>query len=271
MNKGEIILYQPDDTISLEVRIEDETVWLTQAQMSKLFQKDRTVITRHINNIFKEGELDMEGNVHFLHFANSDRPIGLYNLDVIISVGYRVKSQIGTRFRRWANSVLKEYILRGYAVNRHIEQLENKVAEHDKQIAFFVRTSLPPVQGIFYDGQIFDAYTFVSDLIRSARRRIVVFDNYVDDTVLTLLDKRIDGVDAQIYTRSITQQLALDQQRHNAQYQPVAIDEFQNAHDRFLCIDDTVYHIGASLKDLGKKWFAFSRMELDADALQARM
>ena len=141
----------------------------------------------------------------------------------------------------------------------------------EEKIDFFVRTALPPVEGIFYDGQIFDAYTFVSDLIRSAKRRIVLFDNYVDDTVLTLLDKRTDGVGAQIYTRSITQQLALDLQRHNAQYQPVAIDEFQIAHDRFLCIDDTVYHIGASLKDLGKKWFAFSRMEIDADALQARM
>ena len=268
MNKGEIILYQPDDTISLEVRIEDETVWLTQAQMSKLFQKDRTVITRHINNIFKEGELDMEGNVHFLHFANSDRPIGLYNLDVIISVGYRVKSQIGTRFRRWANSVLKEYILRGYAVNRRIEQLENKVAEHDKQIAFFVRTSLPPVQGIFFDGQIFDAYVFASELIRSAKSSITLIDNYVDESVLLLLSKRDAGVVAKIITRQITQGLSADLSRHNQQYPSVVVTESPRFHDRFLIIDDAVYHIGASLKDLGKKLFAFSKMEIPAERLE---
>ena len=261
-------MYQPDDTISLEVRIEDETVWLTQAQMSKLFQKDRTVITRHINNIFKEGELDMEGNVHFLHFANSDRPIGLYNLDVIISVGYRVKSQIGTRFRRWANSVLKEYILRGYAVNRRIEQLENKVEEHDKQIAFFVRTSLPPVQGIFYDGQIFDAYVFASELIRSAKGSITLIDNYVDESVLLLLSKRDAGVAAKIITRQITQGLAADLARHNQQYPPVVVTESPRFHDRFLIIDDAVYHIGASLKDLGKKLFAFSKMEIPAEWLE---
>ena len=267
MNKGEIILYQPDDTISLEVRIEGETVWLTQTQMSKLFQKDRTVITRHINNIFKEGELDMEGNVHFLHFANSDRPIGLYNLDVIISVGYRVKSQIGTRFRRWANSVLKEYILRGYAVNRRIEQLENKVEEHDKQIAFFVRTSLPPVQGIFYDGQIFDAYVFASELIRSAKSSITQIDNYVDESVLLLLSKRDAGVAARIITRQVTQGLSADLARHNQQYSPVVVTESPRFHDRFLIIDDAVYHIGASMKDLGKKLFAFSKMEIPVEWL----
>ena len=139
------------------------------------------------------------------------------------------------------------------------------------KIDFFIHTSLPPVEGIFFDGQIFDAHTFISNLVRSAKSRIILFDNYVDDTVLTLLDKRANEVSAQIYTRSITQQLALDLQRHNAQYQPIAINEFQNAHDRFLCIDDTVYHIGASLKDLGKKWFAFSRMEIEAEALLGKM
>ena len=190
---------------------------------------------------------------------------------MILSVGYRVKSSQGILFRQWANTVLKDYLLKGYSINQRFERLEHRMSHAEEKIDFFVRTALPPVEGIFYDGQIFDAYAFVSDLIRSARRRIVLFDNYVDDTVLTLLDKRTDGVAAQIYTRSITQQLALDLQRHNEQYQPIAIDEFQNAHDRFLCIDDTVYHIGASLKDLGKKWFAFSRMEIDADALQAKM
>ena len=268
MQKNEIILYQPDDTISLEVRVEDETVWLTQAQMAKLFQKDRTVITRHINNIFQEGELDEESNVHYLHFANSDRPIGLYNLDVIISVGYRVKSQIGTRFRRWANSVLKKYILQGYAINQRIEQLENKVEEHDKQIAFFVRTALPPLQGIFFDGQIFDAYAFVSELIRSAKSSITLIDNYVDESVLLLLTKRSEGVSARVITRKVSESLKLDIDKFNRQYAPIEVLESPRFHDRFLIIDDAVYHIGASLKDLGKKLFAFSKLEVPAEWLE---
>ena len=158
-------------------------------------------------------------------------------------------------------------MLKGYTINQRFERLEQRVSKTEEKIDFFVRTALPPVEGIFFDGQIFDAYTFVSDLARSAKSRIILFDNYVDDTVLTLLDKRADRVSAQIYTRNITQQLALDLQRHNAQYHPIAIDAFQNAHDRFLCIDDTVYHLVASLKDLGKKWFAISRMEIGAEAL----
>ena len=174
-------------------------------------------------------------------------------------------------FRRWANNVLKDYLLKGYSVNQRFERLEQRVSRTEEKIDFFVRTALPPLQGIFYDGQIFDAYTFVSDLIRNAKSRIILFDNYVDDTVLTLLDKRAEGVSAQVYTRSISRQLSLDLQRHNAQYRPIAIDVFPNAHDRFLCIDDTVYHIGASLKDLGKKRFAFSRMELGTDALRGKM
>ena len=268
MQKNEIILYQPDDTISLEVRVEDETVWLTQAQMAKLFQKDRTVITRHINNIFQEGELDEESNVHYLHFANSDRPIGLYNLDVIISVGYRVKSQIGTRFRRWANSVLKKYILQGYAINQRIEQLENKVEEHDKQIAFFVRTALPPLQGIFFDGQIFDAYAFVSELIRSAKSSITLIDNYVDESVLLLLSKRSEGVSARVITRKVSESLQLDIDKFNRQYAPIEVLESPRFHDRFLFIDDSVYHIGASLKDLGKKLFAFSKLDVPVEWLE---
>ena len=170
-------------------------------------------------------------------------------------------------FRKWANTILKDYLLKGYSINQRFERLEQRVSKTEEKIDFFVRTALPPVEGVFFDGQIFDAYTFVGDLIRSAKKRVVLFDNYVDDTVLVMLDKRADGVSAQIYTHNISSQLALDLQRHNAQYQPIAIDEFQNAHDRFLCIDDTVYHLGASLKDLGKKWFAFSRMEIETDAL----
>ena len=274
MQENEIVLYQPNDTIHLEVRMVNESVWLTQSQIALLFGVKQPAISKHLNNIFKSGELD-ENSVHsILEYTAADGKLyktRFYNLDAILSVGYRVNSINATMFRKWANSVLKEHLLKGYSISQRFERLEQRMNHAEEKIDFFVRTALPPAEGIFYDGQIFDAYTFVSDLIRSAKRRIVLFDNYVDDTVLTLLDKRTDGVGAQIYTRSITQQLALDIQRHNAQYQPVAIDEFQNAHDRFLCIDDTVYHIGASLKDLGKKWFAFSRMEIDADALQARM
>ena len=276
MQDNEIVLYQPNDAIHLEVRLKEDTVWLNRNQMAILFGRDVKTIGKHIKNALRE---ELKGVATVANFAivqneggrSVVRVVEFYNLDMVLSVGYRVKSSQGILFRQWANTVLKDYLLKGYSINQRFERLEHRMSHAEEKIDFFVRTALPPVEGIFYDGQIFDAYTFVSDLVRSAKSRIVLFDNYVDDTVLTLLDKRADGVSAQIYTRSITQQLALDLQRHNAQYQPVAIDEFQNAHDRFLCIDDTVYHIGASLKDLGKKWFAFSKMEINADALQARM
>ena len=279
MEKGEIILYQPDNSIELEVRIEAETVWLTQAQMAELFQKDRTVVTRHINNVFAEGELDQESNVHFLHIPFSDRPVKLYSLDVIISVGYRVKSQRGTQFRRWANQVLKEYLLKGYAFNQQLlhleERFDNRLIKHERQIDelsekvdFFVRTSLPPVEGVFYDGQIFDAYVFASNLIKSAKSSIVLIDNYVDESVLTTLSKRENNVSAKIVTKSISDQFQLDLNRHNSQYPQIEVEERTDIHDRFLIIDDTVYHIGASLKDLGKKLFAFSKLGISPEVIQ---
>ena len=274
MQENEIVLYQPNEAVHLEVRMANESVWLTQSQIALLFGVGQPAISKHLNNIFKSGELD-EDSVHsILEYTAADGKIyktKFYNLDAILSVGYRVNSINATMFRKWANNVLKDYLLKGYSVNQRFERLEQRVSKTEEKIDFFVRTALPPVEGIFFDGQIFDAYTFVSDLVRNAKSRIILFDNYVDDTVLTLLDKRADGVSAQIFTRSITQQLALDLQRHNAQYRPIAIDAFQNTHDRFLCIDDTVYHIGASLKDLGKKWFAFSRMEIGAEALRGKM
>lgn len=273
---NEIILYQPDASVKLEVRLEDETIWLTQQQMSDLFLRDRTVITRHINNIFKEKEPDEESNVHFLHIANSDKPIKLYSLDVIISVGYRVKSIRGTQFRQWANKVLKEYLLRGYSVNQRLLYMESRIdrrlSEHDNQIRelagkvdFVLKTSLPPREGILFDGQIFDAYVFVCNLIRRARKRIILIDNYIDETVLTLLNKRNKGVFATIYTKRIDENLRLDIERHNDQYTPINVRTASNIHDRFLIIDDTLYHIGASIKDLGKKLFAFSKMETSPD------
>ena len=257
---GEIVVYQPDEVTRLEVRVEGETVWLTQSQMAELFGRDRTVITKHIRNIFQEQELDEQSNVHFLHFANSDKPVKLFALDVIISVGYRVKSIQGTRFRQWANKIIKEFLLKGHSINPRLTAIEHRLDEHQRQIEFFVRTSLPPVEGIFYDGQIFDAYVFVSDLIRSARNRIVLIDNYIDESVLVLLSKREASVSAEIRTGHITRQLKLDVQKHNSQYPPINIVRTHNVHDRFLITDDDVYHLGASLKDLGKKLFAFSKL-----------
>jgi hypothetical protein len=232
-----------------------------------LFSRDKSVVSRHIKNIFEEEELAMDSVVAKFATTAADRKVyqvEYYNLDVIISVGYRVKSKRGTRFRQWANRVLKDYVLKGYAFNRRMERLEHRVAETEKKIDFFVRTSLPPVEGILYDGQIFDAYAFVAGLIKSAKKSLTLIDNYVDESVLLLLSKRANNVDAIIYTASISPQFQLDLQKHNAQYPPVHVHAFTRSHDRFLFIDDDVYHIGASLKDLGKKWFAFSKMGLDA-------
>lgn len=277
--QGEIILYQPDEAVRLEVRLEDETVWLTQAQIAELFQRDRTVITKHINNVFKEKELEEKSNVHFLHIANSDKPVKFFSLDVIISVGYRVKSVRGTQFRQWANKILKEYLLKGYSINQRLNdmeyrmnnkffQIEKTIAEHDAKIDFFVRTSLPPVEGIFFDGQIFDAYKFATDLIKSAKYSLVLIDNYVDESVLLMLSKRNSGVSATIYTHKINAQLQLDLNKHNDQYPPIEARTYKSSHDRFLIIDNTeVYHIGASLKDLGKKMFAFSKLDLPAHTI----
>ncbi len=278
----EIIIYQPDSTLSLDVRVEDETVWLNQAQMSELFQATKQNISLHISNIYKEGELSLASTVKEYLTVQSEgkrtvkRKLLYYNLDVIISVGYRVKSLRGTQFRQWANKILKEYLLRGYSFNQRLLHMENRIdhrlSEHDQAISelkstvdFFVRTSLPPKEGILFDGQIFDAHIFVSDLVKRAKYRILLIDNYVDETVLTLLDKRNEGVEATIYTLDSTnrnmRQFKLDLDRHNAQYPLIKVLYLTNIHDRFMVIDDTLYHIGASVKDLGKKLFAFSKME----------
>ena len=284
--KDEIVLYQPNEQFQLEVRVQDETVWLTQDQMALLFQRDKSVIARHISKIYAEGELQKESTVAKFAIVPKNRErlyeVTLYNLDVIISVGYRVKSQRGTQFRQWANRIIKDYLLRGYAVNQRLlaveEHVDKSLMAHERRleaveekIDFFVRTSLPPVEGIFYDGQIFDAYNFVNDRIREAKTRIVLIDNYVDDSVLKMLDKRAKGVSAKVYTKYFTPQLSLDFDKHNAQYEPIEVEQFDRSHDRFLCIDETVYHIGASLKDVGKKWFAFSRMEQTTDELLSKM
>ena len=271
--KGEIVLYQPDETIRLEVRMEDETVWLTQQQMAEMFAVKENTITYHIQEIYSSEELIKEGTARKIRVVRKEgkrlvnRWLDYYNLDMIISVGYKVNSKRGVLFRQWATKTLKEYLLRGYAVKEAIAGVNEQLSSHnirisklEKQVDFFVKNSLPPQQGIFYDGQIFDAYRFVADLIRKATGAIMLIDNYVDDSVLAMLDKRQAGVVATIYTQKISQQLQLDINKHNAQYPPVKVESFNKAHDRFLLIDDEVYHIGASIKDLGKKWFAFTLM-----------
>ena len=247
--------------------------------MSQLFGRDISVIGKHIRNIFKEEELVKDSVwAKFAYTASDGKTyrVDYYNLDVIISVGYRVKSKQGTRFRQWANQILKDYVLKGYAMSPYSHRrIEERLNDHDRQIReltdkvdFFVRTSLPPVEGIFYNGQIFDAYKFAVDLIRSARHSLVLIDNYVDESVLLMLSKRRTDVSAVIYTQRIMPQMQLDLEKHNSQYPPVEVKTYRDCHDRFLLIDgQEVYHIGASLKDLGKRMFAFSRLSIPAKVI----
>nr|WP_091962608.1 RhuM family protein [Prevotella sp. tc2-28] len=286
--QGEIVMYQPDETIRLEVRLENDTVWLTQAQMAELFQKDQSVIARHIANVFREGELQETSNMQILHNTLSKfKPTKVYNLNVIISVGYRVKSKRGTQFRIWATSVLKELLLRGYAINQQLSQLERRIdarfdtqqnqikeikstlADHQQKIDFFVRTNQPPVEGVLFEGQIFDAYKLVEALVKSAQREIILIDNYIDATVFDLLEKREQGVDATIYTEHVSQSLTHLQQLNQQQYgRRIEVKEYNNRfHDRFLILDDALYHFGASFKDLGKRLFAFEQMGIDKEII----
>jgi len=273
-NKGEIVMYQPDETIRLEVKLEDDTVWLTQQQMSLLFSVKENTITYHIKEIYRTEELEQEGTARKIRVVRKEgnrivnRMIDFYNLDMIISVGYKVNSKRGVKFRQWASKVLKDYLIKGYSINKGLQEIRERVDSHDKRIVelegkvdFFVRSSLPPVEGVFYDGQIFDAYVQIVSLIKQARHSIVLIDNYIDEATLTMLSKREAGVSATIYTRQLSQQQQLDVQRHNQQYPPININVCQHNHDRFLIIDDTVYLFGASLKDAGKKLFAYIKMQ----------
>ena len=273
-NKGEIVMYQPDEAIRLEVKLEDDTVWLTQQQMSLLFSVKENTITYHIKEIYRTEELEQEGTARKIRVVRKEgnrsvnRMIDFYNLDMIISVGYKVNSKRGVKFRQWASKVLKDYLIKGYSINKGLQEIRERVDSHDKRIVelegkvdFFVRSSLPPVEGVFYDGQIFDAYVQIVSLIKQARHSIVLIDNYIDEATLTMLSKRNAGVSATIYTRQLSHQQQLDVQRHNQQYPPVNINVCQHNHDRFLIIDDTVYLFGASLKDAGKKLFAYIEMQ----------
>ena len=275
---NEIILYQPDSTVKLEVRLEDETVWLNQNQLIDLFQSSKANISEHIKHIFDSEELDRDSTVRKFRTVRMEgvrqvtRTIEYFNLDVIISVGYRVNTKRGIQFRQWANKVLKEYLLRGYSINQRLMHMENRIdnrlLEHDKRldyltdkVDFFVRTSMPPVNGILFDGRIFDAYVFVCGLIESARERIILIDNYADYSTLTQLDKRSPGVSAFVFTSDKNRHIKEDLKRHNSQYPPIEVKYYQNVHDRFLIIDDAVYLVGGSFKDLGKKLVGFAKME----------
>lgn len=276
--ENEIILYQPDSTISLDVRVENETVWLNRNQIAILFDRDVKTIGKHINNALKE-ELDgLSVIAKFATTASDGKTYQVehYNIEMITSIGYRVKSKRGVQFRVWANKILKDYLLRGYSVNQRLLQMESRIdrrlLEHDKRlddltdkVDFFIRTSLPPKEGVFFNGQIFDAHEFICRLVKSATERIILIDNYVDESVLVQLDNRNPGVSALIYTGDISRTFRQSVNRHNRQYAPIEVKSAEKIHDRFLIIDNTLYHIGASVKDLGKKLFAFSKLEISPE------
>lgn len=276
--RNEIVIYQANDLAEkIEVRIENENVWLNRQQIANLFYRDIKTIGKHINNALKE---ELGGFSVVAKFATTAADGKVYqtehyNLDMIISVGYRVKSKRGIEFRIWANKVLKDYLMNGYAINNKINRIENDVEGIKKKVEaidLIVKTELPPKQGIFFDGQIFDAHKFVSDLIRKSEKSVVLIDNYVDDTVLNLFTKRKNNVSLTIYTANISKALETDLKKFNAQYAPIELKEFKNSHDRFIIIDnEDVYHFGASLKDLGKKWFAFSKFEKQALQILERL
>ncbi|KIM11363.1 MAG: DNA-binding protein [Sulfuricurvum sp. PC08-66] len=278
-NNPQVIIYH-DGELELTVSLKNETVWLHRNQISELFDRDVKTIGKHIANLFNDKELDPFSTVaKFATVQNEGgrdvtREIEYYNLDVIISVGYRVKSQKGVHFRQWATSILKSYIQNGYAINsekithQRFKELENDVSLLKSQVASISKglenSTIQPKHGIFFDGQIYDAYAFVNDLFKSAKSDVTLVDNYIDETVFTLLSK-YPNLKIKIYTQTISKQLHLDYEKYKAQYQNVELVEFKKAHDRFLIIDQKeIYHIGASLKDLGKKWFAFSKFEIEA-------
>lgn len=295
--RGEVVLYQPDETVRLEVHLEGETVWLTQTQIIDLFQSSKANISEHITNIYEQGELVYGATVRNFRTVQKEgnrmvnRVRTYYNLDAIISIGFRVNAKRGIRFRQWANGVIKNYLLHGYALNqqlRHMEQrfdakldaqqtqikkLESKVVDHQEKIDFFVRTNRPPVEGVLFEGQIFDAYKMVETLIKSAQREIILIDNYVDATVFDLLEKREQGVDATIYTEHVGHAITHLQQLNQQQYgRRIEVKEYNNRfHDRFLILDDALYHFGASFKDLGKRLFAFQLMGISKNIIISQL
>ena len=275
MNNAEIIIYQtPEDHLNLDVRFEDDTIWLTQVQIVSLFSSSKANVSEHIKHIYHSKELEPVSTVRKFRTVQIEgnrkvsRNVVHYNLDMIISIGYRVNSIRGTKFRIWANKVIKDYLLKGYVINQRIEKIEKKLVEHDQKFDLLIKTNLPPNEGIFFDGQIFDAWQFIAGLIKSAADSIVLIDNYIDESVLMLFSKRNTRVKAKIFTSNITKQLETDLKKHNQQYPAIEVRIFTKSHDRFLIIDETdIYHIGASLKDLGKKWFAFSKIDINPELI----
>jgi hypothetical protein len=276
--KNQILIYSSNDksNLKIDVRLEDDTVWLTQAQIAELFGTKRPAITKHLINIYNSGELNEDSTSSILeHMGNKGvqkYKTKYYNLDVILSVGYRVNSINATQFRIWASKILKDYLLKGYVLNQRVYNIERKLIEHDQKFEMLLKTNLPQTEGIFYDGQIFDAYKFVIDLIKTAQNSIILIDNYCDESVLLMLSKRNKNVKAEINTFNISKQLQLDLEKHNQQYESIFIHSYKKAHDRFLIIDrKDIYHIGASLKDLGKKWFAFSKINIDIEEMLTKL
>lgn len=283
--KNEIVIYQPDETIRLDVCIENGTVWLTQNQMAELFGRERSVITRHIRNVFLEKEVVEKRNVQIMHIPSSDKPIKLYSLNIIISVGYRVKSIRGTHFRIWATQILHDYLIKGYSVNHQITYLEDRldrriakaecdISELKEKVDFFVQTQTPPLQGVFFEGQLWDACSLVERLISRAQKFILLIDNWVGIETLDMLAKKESGVVVTIVTSKKGNKLAAsDISKFNTQYPMLTLKESAAFHDRFLILDNNeLYLIGASLKDLGKKCFAFTKMDASViSSIQAQV
>ena len=283
--ENQIVVYQPNETIRLDVRLENETVWLTQEQMCQLFQRDRSVITKHVRNVFSEGECDEMNNVQILHINQRGRPLALYSLDVIISVGYRVKSLIGTQFRRWATQILKNHLLHGQALiqrmnviedrlDRRLAKTEADVVELKDKVDFFVQMQTPPLQGVFYEGQLWDACSLVEKLIGRAKKDILLIDSWVGPGTLDMLAKKRNGVSVDVVASPRGNKFAAsDITKFNTQYGGLSVKTSMAFHDRFLIIDDKeLYLIGASLKDLGRKCFGFTKMDAgEIAAIKARV
>ena len=275
---SQIVLYKPEEDVVLEVKLDKNTIWLSQQQIADLFGVQKSAISKHMKNIFGTGELVREQVVSKMETTASDGKrykVDYYNLDLILSVGYRVNSRNATQFRIWATSVLRDYLLRGYSINHQLvamqeridtrfSQLEERVSKNEEQINFFIRTNVPPVEGIFYEGQVLDARLFAEQLIRIAKREVILIDNYIDSRTFDILEYRNQGVDATIYVERIGRGLqALQSTAQTQSGRLVRLAETrQRVHDRFLIIDDEVYHLGASLNELGKRLFAFSRLQM---------
>lgn len=277
---GEIVLYQPDEKTRLEVRIDADTVWLTQQQIAELFGKKQPAISKHINNIYREGELLEDGTYSILEYMGNDgkQPytVKYYNLDMILSIGYRCSGQRATHFRQWASSVLKQYLLQGYSINRqlvalqqHVDdrllKIEDRLDRQQEDIDFYIKTNQQPSELVIPTGCVWDAFSYLSDLVRTAKKRVVLIDNFVDDRTLLLLDKRAAGVEATVYTR-YSEKTELDFAKHNAQYEPVQRVQLPHAvHDRYLIVDDGVWLLGSSVKDMGRGLTTIIRTEIDPE------